>query len=172
MNHVQKVPSPSTSLKLVLLSYCASFSASHYIFSMWQSSVSFDGLVTWVHSFPPWQGRVPWPRNHYRYFCQASILTISACAQGRDDAGAYAAVLSRRWGRTSREFITRPRQGDKRVICAGCISLDCDRENHQATWTTLNSILDPWCLWRASRASHCSSMLLIQACIIVLDSCQ
>lgn len=128
MNHVQKVPSTSTSLKLVLLSYCASFSASHYIFSMWQSSVSFDGLVTWVHSFPPWQGRVPWPRNHYRYFCQASILTICACAQGCDDAGAYAAVLSRRWGRTSRQFITRPRQGDKRVICAGCISLDCDRE--------------------------------------------
>lgn len=74
MNHVQKVPSPSTSLKLVLLSYCASLSASHYIFSMWQSSVSFDGLVTGVHSFPPWQGRVPWPRNHYRYFCQAAIL--------------------------------------------------------------------------------------------------
>lgn len=58
----------------MLLSYCASISASHYVFSMWQSSVSFDGLATWVHSFPLWQGWVPWPRNHYGYFCQAAIL--------------------------------------------------------------------------------------------------
>lgn len=166
MNHVQKVPSPSTSLKLVLLSYCASLSASHYIFSMWQSSVSFDGLVTQVHSLPPWQGRVPWPRNHYRYFCQQPpppflpalrVVTMLELMQLFWVEGGVGQV--RQTGSQTSDLC--------RVHLFGLW-----QRTHQATWTTLNSILDPWCLRRASHASHCSSMLLIQACIIVLDSCQ
>lgn len=77
--------------RLQSFNYCASFSASHYNLSMWQSSLSLDGLVTWVRSFTPWQGWEPWPRNGYLYFCQAAI---SSCTQGHDSAGACADLLS------------------------------------------------------------------------------
>lgn len=75
------------SLKLVLFSYCASFLASRYTFPTRQSILSFDGLVTWVHSFTPWQDWTTtnkWsspflPRSHFLHALR--VMTVLELVQ-------------------------------------------------------------------------------------------
>lgn len=57
--------------------------------SLWLSSMTGLGTMT---------------KKSLWLFLSSSHPPISSCTQGRDDGGAYAAVLCQRLGRTSRNF--------------------------------------------------------------------